>query len=65
MSMIDNSHDNYSTSNNMVKDFSIKYICDHYMTLGIRQKSAKYNQQELVHQNKQNVSTTGTFKIQP
>jgi hypothetical protein len=48
-----------------VKDFSIKYICDHCMTLGIRQKSAKYNQQELVHQNKQNVSTTGTFKIQP
>jgi hypothetical protein len=47
-----------------VKDLPIKSSCDQFLALGKRQKSAKCNKEELVHQYKENDTTTDIFKIQ-
>jgi len=37
--------------------------CDPFLALGRMKKSAKYNHEGLVHQNRDNVATTRIFKI--
>jgi hypothetical protein len=59
-----NSHENYIISKTIVKDLPIKSSCDQFLALGKRQKSAKCNKEELVHQYKENDTTTDIFKIQ-
>lgn len=59
----DNSYDNYNLSQILVTIVPIFSTCDPFLALGRMKKSAKYNHEGLVHQNKDNVATTCIFKI--